>query len=65
MLIIGTHAVLFEENRNIRDPRAVATMLAKVEKDLNRLRHPDRIIPAQAPGGTKWERNIQYASLIS
>jgi len=48
----------FESNRHVRDPRAVAEILAKAEARLESMAHPDPYIPATAPGGTKWERNL-------
>ena len=33
--------VLFEKNRDIRDPRRVATMLKKVEDEMREFQHPD------------------------
>ncbi|KAK7695391.1 hypothetical protein QCA50_000027 [Cerrena zonata] len=47
----------FERNRNVHDPRALATIFAKAEADLESKRHPDPYRPAEAPEGTKWERN--------
>ncbi|KAF8806324.1 LNS2-domain-containing protein [Phlegmacium glaucopus] len=48
----------FEKNRNVHDPRALASILQKAEADLANMKHPDPYIPPTAPGGTKWERNI-------
>merc|ERR1711939_429729 len=50
--------VLFEKHRDVRDPRRVAAMLAEVEADAAKLKHPDPYIGPLSPGGTKWERNI-------
>ena len=33
--------VMFERNRNVRDPRAVAALLNEAEKEVQRLSHPD------------------------
>ncbi|KAF8969327.1 hypothetical protein BDZ97DRAFT_1726045 [Flammula alnicola] len=49
----------FEANRrNVHDPRALAAILEKAEANLAAVRHPDPVIPPEAPGGTKWERNL-------
>ncbi|EPQ59163.1 hypothetical protein GLOTRDRAFT_70341 [Gloeophyllum trabeum ATCC 11539] len=48
----------FERNRDVHDPRALATILAKAEADLAAKQHPDPYIPPPFPGGTKWERNL-------
>ncbi|KAF8622156.1 hypothetical protein AX15_007274 [Amanita polypyramis BW_CC] len=48
----------FERNRDVHDPRALATILAKAEAELAERRHPDPYTAPSAPGGTKWERNI-------
>ncbi|KAG8968113.1 hypothetical protein FRC03_008673 [Tulasnella sp. 419] len=48
----------FERNRDIKDPRAVAEILAKAEARLAKQEHPDPYIPAMFPNGTKWERNL-------
>ncbi|KAF8076686.1 NDUFB9, NADH-ubiquinone oxidoreductase [Lyophyllum atratum] len=48
----------FERNRNVHDPRALATILEKAEAELAERKHPDPYIPPNFPGGTKWERNI-------
>ncbi|KZT24586.1 NDUFB9, NADH-ubiquinone oxidoreductase [Neolentinus lepideus HHB14362 ss-1] len=48
----------FDRNRNVHDPRALASILAKAETELASKRHPDPYIPAPFPGGTKWERNM-------
>ncbi|TFL05872.1 NDUFB9, NADH-ubiquinone oxidoreductase [Pterulicium gracile] len=47
----------FEENRHVRDPRALAAIFAKAEAELQNRRHPDPYIAPAFPGGTKWERN--------
>ncbi|CAL1700447.1 unnamed protein product [Somion occarium] len=48
----------FERNRNVHDPRALAAILEKAEADLAERQHPDPYRPAEAPDGTKWERNL-------
>ncbi|EIN10497.1 hypothetical protein PUNSTDRAFT_132586 [Punctularia strigosozonata HHB-11173 SS5] len=47
----------FERNRDVSDPRALAAILEKAERDLAAKLHPDPVIPSLFPGGTKWERN--------
>lgn len=32
---------MFERNRNVRDPRAVASLLSEAEKEVERMSHPD------------------------
>ncbi|CAE6443283.1 unnamed protein product [Rhizoctonia solani] len=48
----------FERNRNVKDPRAIAQILAEAEERLATKAHPDPYIHALYPGGTKWERNL-------
>ncbi|KAH9943215.1 uncharacterized protein BXZ73DRAFT_97268 [Epithele typhae] len=48
----------FDANRNVRDPRALAAILAKAEADYEERKHPDPYRPSTAPDGTKWERNL-------
>lgn len=50
--------VMFERNRNIRDPRAVAKLLNEAEEEVQRMSHPDPYRPSLFPDGTKWERNV-------
>jgi len=50
--------VMFERNRDVKDPRAVAKLLHDAEKVVAGLSHPDPYRPALFPGGTKWERNL-------
>ncbi|CAD6566724.1 MAG: hypothetical protein CYPHOPRED_001105 [Cyphobasidiales sp. Tagirdzhanova-0007] len=50
--------VLFEKNKNVRDPRRVATLLREVEAESSKLAHPDPYRPPLFVDGTKWERNI-------
>ncbi|KAF9450650.1 NDUFB9, NADH-ubiquinone oxidoreductase [Macrolepiota fuliginosa MF-IS2] len=47
----------FEKNRDVTDPRTLAQILEKAERDLVAKRHPDPYIAPSFPGGTKWERN--------
>ncbi|THH29662.1 hypothetical protein EUX98_g4515 [Antrodiella citrinella] len=48
----------FDRNRDVHDPRALATILAAAEARLADRKHPDPYRPATAPDGTKWERNV-------
>ncbi|KZT71483.1 NDUFB9, NADH-ubiquinone oxidoreductase [Daedalea quercina L-15889] len=48
----------FERNRNVHDPRELATILQKAEVDLAEQLHPDPYRPPEAIDGTKWERNL-------
>ncbi|RPD66922.1 hypothetical protein L226DRAFT_498635 [Lentinus tigrinus ALCF2SS1-7] len=48
----------FDRNRDVNDPRALATVLAKAEAALADRKHPDPYRPPEAPDGTKWERNL-------
>ncbi|KAH7102922.1 hypothetical protein BKA62DRAFT_636881, partial [Auriculariales sp. MPI-PUGE-AT-0066] len=54
----------FERNRNLHDPRALSTILEQAEARLKANKHPDPYIPAQFPGGTKWERNLPVEPAI-
>ncbi|KAI0340914.1 hypothetical protein BDW22DRAFT_366353 [Trametopsis cervina] len=47
----------FDRNRDVHDPRALASILEKAEADLAERAHPDPYRPPTAPDGTKWERN--------
>ncbi|KAI0727347.1 hypothetical protein C8Q72DRAFT_841310 [Fomitopsis betulina] len=48
----------FERNRNVHDPRELATILQKAEANLAEHLHPDPYRPPEAVDGTKWERNL-------
>ncbi|KZT05642.1 uncharacterized protein LAESUDRAFT_655632 [Laetiporus sulphureus 93-53] len=48
----------FERNRNVHDPRELATILEKAEADLDSRKHPDPYRPPEAVDGVKWYRNI-------
>ncbi|EST08243.1 Complex 1 LYR protein [Kalmanozyma brasiliensis GHG001] len=50
--------VEFERNRHIRNPRELANLFEKAERDLKRVQHPDPHRPAMFEDGTKWERNL-------
>ena len=40
--------VLFEKNKNVRDPRRVATLLREVEAESSKLAHPDPYRPVSS-----------------
>ncbi|KAG9104202.1 hypothetical protein FRC06_004627 [Ceratobasidium sp. 370] len=44
----------FERNRNVKDPRAIAQIMADAEARLAARAHPDPYIHAMYPGGSKW-----------
>ncbi|SAM85464.1 related to NADH2 dehydrogenase (ubiquinone) chain CI-B22 [Ustilago bromivora] len=50
--------VEFERHRNIRNPRELANLFEKAERELKRIQHPDPHRPAMFEDGTKWERNL-------
>ncbi|ETS61336.1 hypothetical protein PaG_04357 [Moesziomyces aphidis] len=50
--------VAFERNRNIRNPRELANLFEKAERELKTRQHPDPHRPAMFEDGTKWERNL-------
>ncbi|PPQ74365.1 hypothetical protein CVT24_000659 [Panaeolus cyanescens] len=54
----------FEANRNVTDPRALATILSQAEKELANQKHCDPYIAPSFPGGTKWERNTPYGASV-
>ncbi|KAF8970511.1 hypothetical protein BGZ46_010485 [Entomortierella lignicola] len=47
----------FEANRNVHNPRRLASIVQDAERQLNELRHPDPYIAPTAVGGSKFERN--------
>ncbi|RPA84361.1 NADH dehydrogenase 1 beta subcomplex subunit 9, partial [Ascobolus immersus RN42] len=49
---------LFEANRHVQDPRIIRELLVATEAQLEKFKHPDPYIPPEAPGGSKYERNI-------
>ncbi|QRV72889.1 Complex 1 protein (LYR family) [Ceratobasidium sp. AG-Ba] len=53
----------FERNRNVKDPRAIAQIMADAEARLAAKAHPDPYIHAMYPGGTKW--CIIYSASLS
>lgn len=54
---------LFEKNRAVTDPRLQRALLKETEKLLEKWKHPDPYIPPTAPGGSKYERNLQVPNL--
>ncbi|ORX99266.1 hypothetical protein K493DRAFT_279790 [Basidiobolus meristosporus CBS 931.73] len=48
---------LFDANRNVTNPKLVASLIDKTEKDLERNWHPDPYKAPTSPEGTKWERH--------
>ncbi|PWZ01839.1 hypothetical protein BCV70DRAFT_215278 [Testicularia cyperi] len=50
--------VEFERHRNVRNPRELASLFEKAEKELKRVQHPDPYKPPMFEDGTKWERNL-------
>ncbi|KAJ1018780.1 hypothetical protein NDA13_006466 [Ustilago tritici] len=50
--------VEFERHRNVRNPRELANLFEKAERELKRIQHPDPHRPAMFEDGTKWERNL-------
>ncbi|KAF9170817.1 hypothetical protein BGZ80_008045 [Entomortierella chlamydospora] len=47
----------FEANRNVNNPRQLASIVQDAERQLTELRHPDPYIAPTAVGGSKFERN--------
>ncbi|OWB51922.1 hypothetical protein B5S33_g1907 [[Candida] boidinii] len=47
----------FEQNKNVEDPTQLKAILSKTEQLLQQFAHPDPIVPASRPGGTKYDRN--------
>jgi NADH dehydrogenase (ubiquinone) 1 beta subcomplex subunit 9 len=50
---------LFEANRTVNDPRYQRALLSETESLLRSWKHPDPYIVPTAPGGSKYERNLQ------
>lgn len=48
----------FEINKDIDDPKQLKAILKSTQDLLTKYNHPDPIIPASRPGGTKFERNM-------
>ncbi|GMM32780.1 hypothetical protein DASC09_001050 [Saccharomycopsis crataegensis] len=48
----------FEANKQLDDPKQLQHILKNTESLLYKYRHPDPIVPASRPGGTKFERNL-------
>ncbi|KAK7529192.1 hypothetical protein BKA81DRAFT_411385 [Phyllosticta paracitricarpa] len=49
---------LFEDKKNVTDPRLVKDLLKETEDLLEHWKHPDPYVPPTAPGGSKYERNL-------
>lgn len=49
---------LFEANKHVSDAKQLQILLKNTESLLKKYDHPDPIVPALRPGGTKFERNI-------
>eukprot|EP01087_Luapelamoeba_hula_P006007 TRINITY_DN1614_c0_g1_i1.p1 TRINITY_DN1614_c0_g1~~TRINITY_DN1614_c0_g1_i1.p1 ORF type:complete len:137 (-),score=16.88 TRINITY_DN1614_c0_g1_i1:79-450(-) len=47
----------FRANMNLDDPRAISRAVIAAENELAAWRHPDPYIPADSPGGSKYQRN--------
>ncbi|KAK9761038.1 hypothetical protein K7432_014373 [Basidiobolus ranarum] len=47
----------FEANRNVTNPKLVASLLDQTEKELEEFWHPDPYKAPTSPEGTKWERH--------
>ncbi|KAK3301458.1 uncharacterized protein B0H64DRAFT_383658 [Chaetomium fimeti] len=54
---------LFEKNRDVSDPRLQRALLKETEKLLEKWKHPDPYVHPTAPGGSKYERNLQAPHL--
>jgi len=50
---------LFEANKDVRDPRQRRILFEETEKLLEEWKHPDPYHAPTAPGGSKYERNLQ------
>lgn len=51
---------LFQKNAHLNDPNAIEQTLAKGEKELQRLMHPDPLIVPYSYGGTLYQRNPPF-----
>lgn len=54
---------LFDANKNVRDPRQQRVLFEETEKLLDSWRHPDPYRAPTAPGGSKYERNLEVPVL--
>ncbi|PGH16076.1 hypothetical protein AJ80_05291 [Polytolypa hystricis UAMH7299] len=50
---------LFDANKNVRDPRQQKILFQETEKLLEKWKHPDPYRAPTAPGGSKYERNVE------
>ncbi|KAL1958483.1 hypothetical protein VTO42DRAFT_4347 [Malbranchea cinnamomea] len=54
---------LFDANKDVRDPRQQKIIFQETEKLLDKWKHPDPYRPPTAPGGSKYERNLEVPIL--
>ncbi|ODH45684.1 hypothetical protein GX48_08239 [Paracoccidioides brasiliensis] len=54
---------LFEANRYVLEPRQQRVLFQETEKLLEEWKHPDPYRAPTAPGGSKYERNIEVRDL--
>ncbi|KAI9798552.1 MAG: hypothetical protein M1833_004689 [Piccolia ochrophora] len=54
---------LFEANKDVRDPRQRRELIQETEQILQKWKHPDPYLYPTAPGGSKYERNLQVPIL--
>ncbi|EEQ91365.2 NADH dehydrogenase (ubiquinone) 1 beta subcomplex 9 [Blastomyces dermatitidis ER-3] len=50
---------LFDANRDVREPRQQKILFRETEKLLDEWKHPDPYRAPSAPGGSKYERNME------
>ncbi|KAK2797384.1 hypothetical protein FQN51_008555 [Onygenales sp. PD_10] len=50
---------LFDANKHVRDPRQQKVLFQETEKLLQEWKHPDPYRAPTAPGGSKYERNME------
>ncbi|KAK2812134.1 hypothetical protein FQN50_001491 [Emmonsiellopsis sp. PD_5] len=56
---------LFDANKHVRDPRQQKVLFQETEKLLQEWKHPDPYRAPTAPGGSKYERNMEAPILQS
>ncbi|OMP85983.1 NADH dehydrogenase [ubiquinone] 1 beta subcomplex subunit 9 [Diplodia seriata] len=49
---------LFEAKKNVVEPRQQRKLIQETETLLEKWKHPDPYRPPEAPGGSKYERNL-------
>ncbi|OAX82636.1 hypothetical protein ACJ72_03016 [Emergomyces africanus] len=54
---------LFDANRDVREPRQQRILFRETEKLLEEWKHPDPYRAPTAPGGNKYERNMEVPIL--